>query len=160
MEIIGGIIAILLACAGLVGSIIPLLPSTPLILGAGIIYALSTGFSSIGWGTLTWLTILTIFSQLLDYVATVYGAKKLGAGRWGTTGAFIGGIIGMFFGIIGILIGPILGAFLGEFLLSGKNTHDSLRSGFGAFLGFLGGTAGKLVIAIIMCGILLWSIAR
>jgi len=140
---------------GLVGSILPLLPGSPLILLGAFIYAWYTDFTSVTWGTLGILVILTLLSQALEYLASLLGAKKFGASRWGMVGAFLGGVLGIFFGgVLGILIGPFLGALFLE-LLRGQELNASLKIGFGTLVGFLGGTLGKLVIAISMIGIFL-----
>jgi len=55
-------------------------------------------------------------------------------------------IVGLFFGPLGIIFGPFIGAVVGE-LVVGKNSPDALRAGFGTFIGFLAGTAVKLVVA-------------
>ena len=71
------VVAILLL-AGLVGSVIPFLPGTPLILLAALVHAFGTGFSPIGPGRLAILAGLTVLAQLLDYLAGAVGTKKFG----------------------------------------------------------------------------------
>lgn len=143
---------------GIAGAVVPVLPSTPVILLAAFIYALVEGFTEITWPVLVTLLVLTLVSQLLDYLAGVYGAQKMGASRAGMVGAFIGAIIGLFFGLVGIVIGPFVGAFAGEILIGKKDVTASLKSGAGALLGLLGGTLGKLVIAVIMVGVFIISL--
>jgi len=143
---------------GLAGSILPFLPGSPLILLGAFIYAWHTDFMVITWGTLTVLLVLVILSQVLDYLASILGAKKFGASRWGMAGAFIGGIIGLFFGgILGILIGPFVGKLLLE-LFRGREMNASLKIGLGTLIGFLGGVVGKFIIALTMVGIFLAKI--
>jgi uncharacterized protein YqgC (DUF456 family) len=143
---------------GLIGSVLPFVPGSPLILLGAFVYAWYTDFLVVTWGTLVILLLLTVLSQILDYLASILGAKKFGASRWGMSGAFLGGIIGLFSGgILGILIGPFIGALLLE-LLHGQDLPASLKIGLGTLVGFLGGAIGKIIIALTMIGIFLVKI--
>lgn len=149
---------IALMLIGLIGSVLPFIPGSPLILLGAFIYAWYTDFLVVTWGTLVILLLLTVLSQILDYLASILGAKKFGASRWGMSGAFLGGIIGLFSGgILGILIGPFIGALLLE-LLHGQDLPASLKIGLGTLVGFLGGAIGKIIIALTMIGIFLVKI--
>jgi len=147
----------ILMIVGLVGAIIPALPSTPLILVGALIWGFFTDFQQVTAWVLAVLAGLTVLSQLLDYVAGVYGAKKMNASRWGLIGAFLGTVIGLFFGLVGVIVGPFIGAFVFELLFARKRFKEAIRVGFGALLGFLGGALGKLLIGLVMCGIFLWK---
>ena len=143
---------------GLIGSVLPFIPGSPLILLGAFIYAWYTDFLVVTWGTLVILLFFTVLSQILDYLASILGAKKFGASRWGMSGAFLGGIIGLFSGgVLGILIGPFIGALLLE-LLHGQDLPASLKIGLGTLVGFLGGAIGKIIIALTMIGIFLVKI--
>lgn len=149
---------IALMLIGLIGSVLPFIPGSPLILLGAFIYAWYTDFLVVTWGTLVILLLLTVLSQILDYLASILGAKKFGASRWGMSGAFLGGIIGLFSGgILGILIGPFIGALLLE-SLHGQDLPASLKIGLGTLVGFLGGAIGKIIIALTMIGIFLVKI--
>jgi uncharacterized protein YqgC (DUF456 family) len=94
----------------------------------------------------------------LDYYAGAIGARRYGASAPGVWGSVIGGILGIIFlGPIGILVGPFVGAVTGE-LLSGKTRRSALRSGWGAFIGFLAGSLFKLIVGCVMIGSFLWKI--
>jgi uncharacterized protein YqgC (DUF456 family) len=149
----------LLMVAGLVGAIIPALPSTPLILIGALIYGFFTDFQQVTPWVLVTLGVLTLLSLLLDYLAGIYGAKKMNASRWGMTGAFLGTVVGLFGGgLVGVIVGPLIGAFVFELLFARKRFTEAMRVGFGALLGFLGGALGKLLIGLVMCGIFLWNV--
>ncbi len=139
---------------GVIGSVVPLLPGAPLILVGAFLYAWYTDFISITWTTLIWLVVLTILSYSLEFLASVLGVKKYGGTSWGMAGAFLGAILGIFFGIPGLILGPFLGALFLEMIRTG-DLKQSLQSGWGTFIGFLLGTLGKLVIALIMIGVFL-----
>ena len=147
------VLTAVLMLTGLVGSVLPGLPGSPLIFIGAFIYAWYTGFEVISWMTLGWLFILTILSHFLDFLASAIGVKKFGGSRWGVTGALLGGVIGIFTGgLLGLILGSFLGAILLE-LVHGQTMEASLKIGLGSLVGFLGGTIGKVVIALLMIGI-------
>ena len=143
---------------GLSGIVIPIIPSTPLILMGIVIYAACDGFESISRLLLLILGVLTIFSVVIDYFGGVIGAKKFGATKWGIIGSIFGCIGGFFTGgIVGIIIGPFLGAVLLE-LVFGKDLRGAFKSGVGTLAGFIGGAITKLAIGVIMIGIFIWKV--
>lgn len=135
--------------AGLVGTVVPLVPGTVLILLGAVVNHFS--LHSVGWGTLIGLTLLTILAQALDIVSGAAGAKWFGATRWGAIGGILGAVIGLFFGLPGLFLGPLAGAIIGE-LLGGKGVLPAGKSGWGTFLGTTAGIVGKLFIGVIMIG--------
>src|SRR5689334_1103811 len=100
------IVALLVMCIGCIGSVMPLIPGTPVVLIAAIGHKLFMGPKSVGWLIITALVALTVFSVVLDYLASMYGAKRFGATRKGMIGAIIGLLVGLFFNLPGILLGP------------------------------------------------------
>jgi len=149
---------LLIMLVGLVGVILPMLPGVPIIWLGAFLYGLFTGFEEINWNILVTFAVLTGFTMILDYVANLYGAKKMGATRWGILGALFGMLVGLFTGgVIGLLIGAFVGAVLGE-VLSGKTESQALKAGMGTFLGFLGGTLIKFIVGCIIIGIFLWKV--
>ncbi|HEY2952838.1 MAG TPA: DUF456 domain-containing protein [Verrucomicrobiae bacterium] len=151
-QIIGLIVALLVMCVGLAGAILPGVPSTPLVLIAAIAHKLYFGTTGAGWIVMTMLVGLTTFALLMDYLATIYGAKKLGATWRGAVGAIVGGLIGLFFHLPGLLLGPFVGAFVFE-KVSGRTWKDSGRAGVGATIGLLAGALGKLTCCVAMMGL-------
>src|SRR5690349_7099802 len=148
-QIIGLILALFVMFVGLAGSILPGLPSTPLVLLGAIGHKLYFGPTGGAWWVLVVLAAMTVVSLVLDYLASVYGAKKLGATWRGAVGAIVGGLIGLFFNLPGILLGPFVGAFLFE-MAGGREWKSSSRAGVGATLGLLAGAIGKLACCVAM----------
>lgn len=143
---------------GLAGTIVPMIPGLPIMWAGALIYAILTGFEEIGWTFVVIFGVLTAVVQLLDYVANLYGAKKMGASGWGIFGAFVGMLVGLLAaGVIGLLVGSFAGAVLGEVLV-GKKGSQALKAGVGTFLGFLGGTLIKFVVGCAMLGVFLWQV--
>jgi len=151
-QIIGLSLALLIMCVGLVGSILPGIPSTPLVLLAAISHRLYFGETGPGNWVLIILAMFTAFSLLVDYLASMYGAKKLGATWRGVFGAVVGGLIGIFFSLPGILLGPLIGAVMFE-MAGGRKFKEAGRAGLGAALGLLGGAVAKLGCCVAMTGL-------
>ena len=150
MELFWWLMTIVLFAIGLLGTVVPFLPGTTIILAGAIIHRLMLGADkSIGWTAISILVLLTLLSYGLDFLGGYFGAKYFGATRWGTFGAIVGAIVGLFFGIVGIFVGPVIGALAGEFI-AGKRLIDAGRAGWGTLLGNLGGMFSKLVIGLVM----------
>ncbi|OQX92786.1 MAG: hypothetical protein B6D58_01195 [candidate division Zixibacteria bacterium 4484_95] len=159
-EIVFFILALIVMVVGLIGIVLPVLPGVPLIFVAAFVYALLTGFKSIGGQALIILGILTIVSLVLDWLATVLGVKKMGGSKAGMIGALIGMIAGLLLpgvGFIGFIIGAFVGALVFELLVC-KEPRVALRAGLGSFIGFLAGSLIKFVISVVMIGIFIWNV--
>lgn len=148
-QIVGLTIALVIMLAGLAGSILPGVPSTPLVLLGAIAHKLYFGSMGVGWLVMSLLGGFTLLSLVMDYLASVYGAKRLGATWRGATGAIVGGLIGLFFNLPGILLGPFLGALVFE-MAGGRKFRESSRAGLGATLGLLAGALGKAFCCLAM----------
>jgi uncharacterized protein YqgC (DUF456 family) len=148
-EWIGLLLAGLVMLAGLIGTLVPGIPGAPLILIAAIGHKIYFRADSISYLGLTVLLILTILSMVLDFLGSLFGAKKLGATWRGMLGAIIGAIVGLFFSLPGLILGPIIGAFLFE-LVSGREWRESAKAGAGAFIGMILGAVGRIVCCVLM----------
>lgn len=148
MDIFLIILAGLFLVAGLVGCIVPVLPSVPLsYIGLLILHATNRVQFSLTF-LLVLLGVVAIL-QVLDYVVPAWGTKRFGGSKLGIWGSTIGLVAGFFFGPWGIVLGPFVGAVLFE-LLDGKNAMAALRAGFGSFVGLLCGT----ILKLIACGMM------
>jgi len=136
--------------AGLLGTFVPFLPATLIILGGTLLHELLVRFSEVSqviWITLVLLALLVV---VVDNTAGLVGAKRYGASREGVWGSFIGGILGVFIlPPFGLFVMPFVGAFVGE-LVAGKNQDTALRGAWGTVVGMLGGMAGKFLIHLVM----------
>ncbi|TDX48006.1 DUF456 domain-containing protein [Orenia marismortui] len=149
------IISVILSSLGVLGTLVPMVPGTPLILLAALIYAIATKFTVIGWGFIISLVLMSLVAEGLDYFASVLGAKYFGASKYGLIGAIIGGILALILlGPIGILIGPLLGS-IGIELIMGKNVKEAIKVGIGTIVGKFGGSLLSFVISVIMTTLLL-----
>jgi uncharacterized protein YqgC (DUF456 family) len=156
----GGAAYALLLLACLAGTLVtPLgLPGTLIILVAALLFGWATGFTTLGWPTLTTLLVLAAAAEAAEWLAGAAGAKRYGGSRraaWlGILGGLVGGVLGAPFGlglgaIPGALIGAFLGAFGGELSLAG-NAARAGRVGWGALVGRAWGIAVKGAAAVAM----------
>ncbi len=134
---------------GLVGTLVPILPGTTIILAAAIIHHLTLPQRAMTWSGIIGLLVLTVISYIVEFMSGTWGARWFGATRWGAIGGVIGGIVGMFFGIIGILVAPLAGVLIGE-LLGGKELVPAAKSTWGSLLGTTAGMVAKLAIGLVM----------
>jgi len=153
---------LLLMVVGVVGAIIPTLPGITLVLGAMVIWGLVAGFSGLKWA-LGVGVVAFILSMLIDYLAGVLGAQRVGASGWGQAGAFIGMFLGLFgllpllptgIPLLGILMGTVLGAFVGEFLHRRDlelwpRSQQSVKVGIAIVVGTLVGNVLQAILALV-----------
>lgn len=149
LEISFIIIGLLLSIVGIVGCLLPLLPGLPLNYIAVLLlhFTSTVKFSTsflIAWA------LIVIFVQVLDYYVPIWGTKKMGGGKKGVWGSSMGVLLGLF--ILppwGLIVFPFLGAVAGE-LLDQKTFAQSIKAGFGSFLGFMAGTFLKISLALVL----------
>ena len=142
----------MLIVIGIVGTIVPALPGVPVVYLGMFLAAWAGEFTQIGWVILTVLGVLTALSVLVDLLASLLGAKRVGASGWALFGAAVGTLVGLFFGIPGLILGPFVGAVLGE-LIAGSTLRRSTIVGVGAWLGFVFGTLAKIALCFTMLGV-------
>lgn len=152
LQLVWYALAAMLIVVGLVGTILPILPGVPLVFGGMLLAAWADSFAHVGTRTLVVLGLLTVLTLIVDFVAGILGAKKVGASRHAVIGAVLGTVIGIFFGLPGLLLGPFFGALIGE-LVAGGTLRKATGVGVGAWLGFLVGAVLKLAICFAMLGI-------
>lgn len=155
-QIIGLIIVGLVMFIGFAGTFLPGIPGAPLIFIAAVGHRLYFGDQSASYFVLSILLVLTLLSIAIDFLASMFGAKKLGATWKGVTGAIVGAIVGLFFNLPGIILGPFIGAFLFE-MAGGRKWEDSARAGVGALLGIVLGGIGRIACCVVMIALFFYS---
>lgn len=158
-QIIGLAVALLLMGVGVLGSILPGLPSTPLVLLAAGLHKLYFGPLGAAWWVLGLMAAIMAVAMVLDYLASVYGAKRLGATWRGAVGAIVGGLAGLFFSLPGILLGPFVGAALFE-MAGGRQWKAATKAGVGATLGLVAGSIGKVACCGLMVVLFGWNVVH
>lgn len=150
MDSLWWLLAIVIMAVGLIGTVLPVIPGTTIILIAAILHRVMVGpEKGMNWWGLGLLGALAALSYGLEFASGYFGAKYFGATRWGVIGAVLGGIAGIFTGFILLLVLPIVGAIAGE-LIGGKRLVKAGKAGWGTLLGNLAGMIGKLAIGLAM----------
>lgn len=149
MDYVFAILAVILAVAGVIGCIVPIIPGVVLAWAGLLLVRLCDGTTVTGGQLLLWLGI-TVAVSVADYLLPGWMVRRFGGSRAGSAGATAGMIAGMFFGIVGLLAGPFIGAVAGEYLNDSRDPGRALRVGMGSFAAFLAGTGLKLFAALWM----------
>ena len=142
-------LAILLVIAGIVGTVLPVIPGALFVFAGLLVAAWADGFARVGFGGLAIVAALGLLTLLVDLAGSVLGAKRVGASRQALAGAAIGAVLGIFFGIPGLILGPLVGAVLGELLARGGLVRAG-KVGLATSLGLLLAAVAKLVLAFAM----------
>jgi uncharacterized protein YqgC (DUF456 family) len=144
---------------GLLGTVLPVLPGTALVLAGVILGAWIDDFARVSVGAVVLIGVLAVLAWVLEWAAGLLGAQRVGASRLALLGAAIGTVLGLALGLIGVLFMPLLGAAVGEFLAR-RDQQRALKVGFATWLGLLAGMLAKVVLAFTMVGVfiaaLLW----
>ncbi len=158
MDIILLIVGFILMLVGIVGSILPVIPGTPISwLGLIVLYlAPSIEFD---WTFIIITGVVAIGIYILDYIIPALGTKKFGGSKAGAWGTFIGLIVGILAPIpFGILIGPFVGALVGELAFNQTQGPQAIKAAFGSFIGFLASTFMKLFATFVFLGLFCWKV--
>jgi uncharacterized protein YqgC (DUF456 family) len=142
-------VIILLMLTGLCGTLVPVIPDTPLILAGAVLHHIAFGAHGTSWTTLLVLTVLMFASLALEFVSGSIGAKHFGATRWGALGGFLGAIVGLSFAPLGIFVGPLIGVLICE-LLAGQGLLPATKSTWGTLIGAVAGAVAKFGIGVAM----------
>ena len=140
-----------LVVIGIAGLVLPVLPGILLVFAGLFVAAWADGFARVGPLGLTIIGVLALLSLGVDFLASLLGAKRLGASRLALAGAAIGAVVGIFFGIVGVFIGPFVGAVAGEYLARGRLVQAG-KVGLGTWIGLILGAIAKVVIVFLMIG--------
>jgi len=152
------LVALAITCCiiGVIGSLLPGVPGTPLSYVGMLLFHFSDQSNRIAIWVHVIFILLVIAVLVLDYIIPIIGTKKFGGSKYGVWGSTIGLIVGLFFGIWGVIIGPFLGAFIFE-MIHKRDTKRAFKSALGSFVGFLLSTGIKAILALIMLGVILWK---
>ncbi|WP_276955975.1 DUF456 domain-containing protein [Allomeiothermus silvanus] len=141
---------VVLWLVGVLGTFIPILPATLIILGAAFLHELLVRFSELSREVWIGLVVLTALVFLVDNLAGLLGARRYGASRAGIWGAFIGGLLGIFIlPPLGLFVMPFVGAWVGE-VVAGRPAEVALKAAWGTVVGMFAGMLGKFLIHVAM----------
>jgi uncharacterized protein YqgC (DUF456 family) len=143
------VLAVVLVVIGLAGTVLPVIPGALLVFAGLFVAAWADGFARVGTLGLTIIGVLGALSFVADFVASLVGAKRVGASPQALFGAALGGGVGLFFGLPGMILGPFVGAVGGEFLAR-RRLGQAGKVGLGTWLGLVAAAVLKVIIAFMM----------
>jgi hypothetical protein len=142
-------LAATLVLIGLLGTVLPAIPGALFVFGGLALAAWADGFTRVGAVGLTLIGVLGALSFVADFVASLLGAKRVGASPLALAGATAGGLLGLFLGLPGMILGPFIGAVAGELIARGRLAQAG-KVGLGTWLGLVAAAVLKLVLAFMM----------
>lgn len=146
------VVCLFLVVAGLVGSVIPGLPGTPLYLVAMLI-ARFCGDVEMSNLELFVIFILVAVTFAVDFFLPMWTTRKFGGTKAGVYGSIVGLLAGLFLPIPipgASIICMFLGAIIGEYI-AGQSNDVAVKSGMGNLIGFIVATTVKFVLGV-YCG--------
>ncbi|MCM5678995.1 DUF456 domain-containing protein [Schlegelella sp. S2-27] len=146
------VLALMLMGLGVLGTVLPALPGTVLVLAGIVIAAWIDGFVRVSGWTVGAIAVLAVIAWAADYVAALLGARKAGASPLALAGAAIGTLLGVFTGFIGLLFMPLAGAMAGEYWAR-RDARRATQVGLATWIGLLVATVVKVVLAFVMIGV-------
>ncbi len=157
MEWLAALVVGLMWVLGLVGLVIPVLPGPTLIMASAWVCKLLVP-DSMDWSWVFWVTGIWFFASLVDFFASVIGAKAMGSSQWGLFGAMAGAFVGLFFLPFGLILGPLLGAFFAELLVARRSPVSSSKASVGAGLGLVIGKLVQVFASLGMMAVMAWAV--
>jgi uncharacterized protein len=143
------VLAAVLVLVGLAGTVLPAIPGALFVFAGLFLAAWADGFAHVGAVGLTIIGVLGALAFVADFVASLLGAKRVGASPLALAGAALGGLVGLLLGLPGLILGPFVGAVGGEFLARGRWAQAG-KVGLGTWLGLVAAAILKLILAFMM----------
>ena len=153
-------LTLLAMLVGLIGIVLPMIPGTPLIFVAALLYALLERFQTIGWPTLVVLGLFAALATTADLWASSIGAKMGGASLWSVAVGLIASLVGFLaFSLPGAILGAVLGVLLTE-IIRVRDWKQALKAGSGWAIGWVLSTVFQLGIGLVMVAIFVWQVVQ
>jgi uncharacterized protein YqgC (DUF456 family) len=152
-------VCLLAMLIGTAGTIIPIIPSLPIIFAAFLAYGLFDHWSSYGIWTMLAVGGAVAAAFALDSLASMLGAKKMGASRAGMIGSVVMAFIGLaFLNLPGLIIGAFAGAVVFEMIFCQQEMRGAMKAGWGALLGLLVGALFRFAVALVLTLVFAWKV--
>lgn len=150
------ILGIALVLLGFAGTFLPVLPGVPVVFIGLLLVAWQDHFASVSEWTMGGIGLLAVFAIGIDFFASFFTTKKVGASKHALWGIAIGGLVGLFAGPLGLFFGAAIGALVGEFLAH-RDMSKATTVGLAAGLGFAVALVIKVVTVFIMLAIFIYA---
>ncbi|HYN88291.1 MAG TPA: DUF456 domain-containing protein, partial [Ardenticatenaceae bacterium] len=121
----------LLIIGGLLGTVLPMLPGTPLIFLGALVYDFGHQWRVFGPLWLGVLLLLALVAVVADWLMGTFGGRKGGASWPALIVGFFAGLVGLFvFSLPGMLLGTV-GGVVGTELIRRGDAGQALKAGGG-----------------------------
>lgn len=153
------VVCALLIIVGMIGIVVPVIPGLLLILGAVLIWAISTGGAT-AWGLFALAAVVYLIGVAAQFLLPGRRLKAQGVGMGTLMLAVVGGIVGFFvIPVIGAFVGFVLAIFLVELTRRRSRDHAwaSTKSALRAIVHSMGIelVAGFVIAVIFVVGVLI-----
>lgn len=112
MSVLGTVIVGVVILLGVIGAVVQVWPSAPLVGGAILVWAWLTGTTS-AWIVFAIAALVLVLGTILKYVVPARGMNKAGIPQSTLVWGALGGVVGWF---IGLVLGMIATTFVVEYL--------------------------------------------
>ena len=143
MSVLGTVIVGVVILLGVIGAVVQVWPSAPLVGGAILVWAWLTGTTS-AWIVFTIAALVLVLGALLKYVIPARGMNKAGIPQSTLVWGALGVVVGWF---IGLVLGMIATTFVVEYLRS-RDTATAWASTLQALKAFGWTIAIELIAAL------------
>jgi len=155
MSVLGTVIVGIVILIGVIGAVVQVWPSSPVIGGAILVWSWMTGTRA-AWIIFAIVALVLILGTVLKYVIPARGMNKAGIPQSTLVWGGVGGVIGWFLGLpLGLVLGMIAAIFLVEYLRS-KDTATAWKATVQALKAYGWTIAIELVAAL--ASATLWGI--
>ncbi|MCM3898732.1 DUF456 family protein [Schaalia meyeri] len=155
MSVLGTVIVGIVIAIGVIGAVVQVWPSSPVIGGAILVWSWMTGTRA-AWIIFAVVALVLILGTVLKYVIPARGMNKAGIPQSTLVWGGVGGVIGWFLGLpLGLVLGMIAAIFLVEYLRS-KDTATAWKATVQALKAYGWTIAIELVAAL--ASATLWGI--
>lgn len=147
MSVLGTIIVGVVILLGVIGAVVQVWPSAPLVGGAILVWAWLTGTTS-AWIVFAIAALVLVLGTILKYVVPARGMNKAGIPQSTLVWGALGGVVGWFIGLpLGLVLGMIATTFVVEYLRS-RDTATAWASTLQALKAFGWTIAIELIAAL------------
>lgn len=155
MSILGTVIVGIVILIGVIGAVVQIWPSAPVVGGAILVWSWMTGTRA-AWIIFAIVAVVLILGTVLKYVIPARGMNKAGIPQSTLVWGAVGGVVGWFIGLpLGLVLGMVAAIFLVEYLRS-RDTASAWKATLHALKAF-GWTIAIELIAALTCATL-WGV--
>lgn len=147
MSVLGAVIVGIVILIGVIGAVVQVWPSAPVVGGAILVWSWMTGTRA-AWIIFAIVALVLILGTVLKYVIPARGMNKAGIPQSTLVWGGVGGVVGWFLGLpLGLVLGMIAAIFLVEYLRS-RDTANAWRATLHALKAYGWTIAIELVAAL------------